>query len=294
LLGQGASAQQQGVQAALLGQGASAQQQGVQAAITGPSASARQTSMKAILQFMLINGILPIGTIDINSQRILLMNLYLNVIFKIILSNNALKQKYDASKTRNKPPYIPLTIQETFMTPPPKIYELKVYPKTNFNDADVINKLNTILETKLENATSTSGGYSKKYKFLNEMNKNVKNTKYIKKQKTLKKKIGKIKNKYELEKRINAKIKKYIKNYIEKKEKQLEDLEMKIINAKKSFTQQHRSYSLFDKKENKNRIKSRLDSKINKKVNNFNKMNNKMNNKIKFGKHKKNNTRKNY
>ena len=289
MLGQGASAQQQGQRAALLGQGASAQQQGQRAAIIGRSASARQTSIKARLQFMLTNGILPIGTIDINSQRILLMNIYLNVIFKTIISNYILKQKYDASKIQNKPPYVPLTIQETFMTSPPQIYELKVYPKTNFNDADVINKLNAILETKLENATSSSGGSSKKYKFFNEITKGVKNMKRVKKQKTLKKKIGKVKNKYELEWRINAKIKKYIKKYLEKKEKQLEDLEMKIINAKKNLTEQHYSYSLFDKKENKNRIKSRLDSKINKKINHLNKMN-----KIKFSKHKKNNTRKNY
>jgi hypothetical protein len=65
---------------------------------------------------------------------------------------------------------------------------------------------------------------------------------------------------------------------------------MQIMNAKKNVTKQQYSYSLFDKKENKNKIKTHLNSKINKKINNFNKMNNK----IKFDKHKKNNTRKNY
>ncbi len=62
------------------------------------------------------------------------------------------------------------------------------------------------------------------------------------------------------------------------------------MNAKKSLTKHlHDSISLFNKKENKNKIKKCLNSKINKKINKFNKMN-----KIKYNNHKKNNTRKNY
>ena len=223
------------------------------------------------------------------------MNLYLNVIFKTILSNNALKQKYDTLKTSNKSPYVPLSIQEKYITSPSEIYELEMYPKTNFNDIDIINKLNAILETKLETTFATSGGgrYSKKNNFFNNAIKDMAFT-YKKKQKTLKKKIVKIKNKHELENKINAKIKKYIKNYLEKKEKQLKVLEMQIMNAKKNATKQQYSYpysySLFNKKENKNKIKTHLNSKINKKINNFNKMNNK----IKYNSRKKNNTRKNY
>jgi hypothetical protein len=194
-------------------------------------------------------------------------------------------------KTLNKSPYVPLTIQEKYMTSPSENYELEVYPKIIFNDIDIINKLNAILETKLETAFATSGGgvSSKKNNFFNNAMKDM-TVSYKKKQKTLKKKMGKIKNKHELENKFNAKIKKYIKNYLEKKEKQLKVLEMQIMNAKKNVTKQQYSYSLFDKKENKNKIKTHLNSKINKKINNFNKMNNK----IKFDKHKKNNTRKNY
>jgi hypothetical protein len=269
---------------------------GTQSAI-GPVGN---VSVQGLIVRRLKRGELPFGTLrdgpyDVTPPRILLMNLYLNVIFKTILSNNALKQKYDTLKTSNKPSYVPLSIQEKYMTSPPRIYELEVYPKTNFNDIDIINKLNAILETKLETAFATSGGggYSKKNNFFKNAIKDMAFT-YKKKQKTLKKKMGKIKNKHELENKINAKIKKYIKNYLEKKEKQLKVLEMQIMNAKKNATKQQYSYpysySLFNKKENKNKIKTHLNSKINKKINNFNKMNNK----IKFGKHKKNNTRKNY
>ena len=208
------------------------------------------------------------------------MNIYLNVIFKTVISNYILKQKYDKDKTKNKPPYVPLNIQEKYMISPPTFYELEVYPETNFNDIDVINKLNAILESKLETKFALSGGgFSKKYNFLNRA---IKDIKYKKKQKTLKKKIGKIKNKHELENKINAKIKKYIKNYLKKKEKQLEVLEMQIINAKKNVYQQQHSFSI---KEN---IKSRLNSKINKKINKFNKNNNEIKNK-----NKKNTSRKN-
>jgi hypothetical protein len=239
---------------------------------------------------MLIDGILDIGKIVVNPQRILLMNLYSNVIFKTVISNYMRKQKYDALKKRNKPPYVPLTIQEKFMIPPSKTYKLNVYPKTNFNDIDVINKLNAILETKLETKFAITGGSSTKYNFLNDIIKDVNKLKRIKKQKTLKKRIGKIKNKHELENIINAKIKKYIKKYLEKKEKQLEELEMKIIKAKKSLTQQQQQqYYLFNKKEYKNKITRDLNSKINKKINKFNNV--KI---IKSNKHKKNNTRKKY
>jgi hypothetical protein len=291
----------QGVGQAMSGVGT----QGVGQAVSGISAQGAlgpvgNVSVQGLIVRRLKRGELPFGTLrdgpyDVTPPRILLMNLYLNVIFKTILSNNALKQKYDTLKTSNKPSYVQLSIQEKYMTSPPRIYELEVYPKTNFNDIDIINKLNAILETKLETAFATSGGggYSKKNNFFKNAIKDMTFT-YKKKQKTLKKKMGKIKNKHELENKINAKIKKYIKNYLEKKEKQLKVLEMQIMNAKKNATKQQYSYpysySLFNKKENKNKIKTHLNSKINKKINNFNKMNNK----IKFGKHKKNNTRKNY
>ena len=291
----------QGVGQAMSGVGT----QGVGQAVSGISAQGAlgpvgNVSVQGLIVRRLKRGELPFGTLrdgpyDVTPPRILLMNLYLNVIFKTILSNNALKQKYDTLKTSNKSPYVPLSIQEKYMTSPPRIYELEVYPKTNFNDIDIINKLNAILETKLETAFAISGGggSSKKNNFFKNAIKDMAFT-YKKKQKTLKKKMGKIKNKHELENKINSKIKKYIKNYLEKKEKQLKVLEMQIMNAKKNSTKQQYSYSysysLFDKKEKKNKIKTRLNSKINKKINNFNKMNNK----IKFGKHKKNNTRKNY
>jgi hypothetical protein len=235
---------------------------------------------------MLINGIIgDDGPYSVTPPRILLMNIYLNVIFKTVISNYLLKQKYDKDKTKNKPPYVPLNIEEKYMLSPPTFYELGVYPETNFNDIDVINKLNAILKSKLETKFALSGGFSKKYNFLNRA---IKDIKYKKKQKTLKKKIGKIKNKHELENKINSKIKKYIKNYLKKKEKQLEELEMKIVNAKKNVYQQQ---NLFSVKENKNKIKSRLNSKINKKINKFNKFN-KNNNEN--SNNKKNTSRKKY
>ena len=238
-------------------------------------------------------------------------------IFKTIISNYIQKQKYDKDKTKNKPPYVPLNIQEKYMISRPAFYELEVYPKTKFNNIDVINKLNEMLGSQLETTLAISGGFSKKYSILNNaIKKDMKDVKYKKKQKTLKKKIGKIKNKHELEIKINAKIKKYIKNYLENKEKQLEVLEMQIINPRKKIyiknylenkekklkvlemqivnakknvyqqQQQQQQQHSFSMKENKNKIKSRLNSKINKKINKFNK--------IKYNNHKKNNTRKNY
>ena len=70
------------------------------------------------------------------------MNIYLNVIFKTIISNYIQKQKYDKDKTKNKPPYVPLNIQEKYMISRPAFYELEVYPKTKYNNINVINKLN--------------------------------------------------------------------------------------------------------------------------------------------------------
>jgi ATP-dependent Lon protease len=184
------------------------------------------------------------------------MNLYLNVIFKVLLLNNILKQK------------IPLKIQEKYIHDPnPVYYDIPTYPKINFNDINVINKLNEMLETKIENTLASTGGGSifDKNKILNDIMNDVNKLKNIKNNKTLKKKIGKVKNRHELEDKINAKIKKYIKIYLKKKEKQLENLELQIINAKKNLDVQ------FNKKENKNKIKSRLNSNINKKINKFNK-----------------------
>ena len=213
------------------------------------------------------------------------MNLYLNVIFKVLLLNNILKQKYNQSKLPT--PYDQLTIQEKYLVSDPQNYVIPDYPKINFNDTNVINKLNEVLETKLKIifASTGGGGIFDKNKFLNDMMNDVNKLKNIKNSKTLKKKIGKVKNRHELEDKINAKIKKYIKIYLKKKEKQLEKLEMQIINAKKSLDFQ------FNKKENKNKIKSRLDSKINKKINKFNKNKNSNEN---SNKNKKNTSRKKY
>lgn len=224
------------------------------------------------------------------------MNLYLNVIFKTLLLNNLLKQKHDQLKISNKPAYVPLQIEEKFiLSLGPQIYSLRNYnfPKTHFNDIDVINKLNTILETKIKTTFSGIGGAFNKNKFLNEFMNDVNNLKNIKNKKTLKKKIDKIKikDRHELENKINSKIKKYIKNYLKKKEKQLEVLEMQIINAKKKLYTTSSSLSSleFNKKENKNKIKSRLNSNINKKINKF-----KTNNNENGNKNKKNTSRKKY
>lgn len=217
------------------------------------------------------------------------MNLYLNVIFKTLLLNNLLKQKHDQLKVSNKPAYVPLQIEERFLLTfdRPEIYALRNYnfPKTHFNDIDVINKLNTMLETKIKTTFAGMGGGGK---FLNEFMNDVNNLKNIKNNNTIKKKIGKIKikDRRDLENKINAKIKKYIKNYLKKKEKQLEILEMKIINAKKKL---HTPSLEFNKTENKNKIKRNLNSKINKKVNKF-----KINNTNTNGNNKKNTSRKKY
>jgi hypothetical protein len=265
------------------------------AAITGPNVALGGLLRDPMVVFMLRNGILNIGTIDINNPRFLLMNLYLNVIFKTLLSNNMLKQKYDESKIQNKSPYIPLVIQEKYMISPPEYYQLEDFPKTKFNDIDTINKLNSILETKLnENIFMGAGASATGINLKENTNTRIKNkkNKFLikfknikpKKNKTIKKKIRNIKYKNELKREINTKIKKYIKNYLEKKEKQLEILESQIINANNNFNKQK-----FNKEENKNKIKKILNSNINKKINIFNKYKNKIN-----CKNKKNNTRKNY
>ena len=256
----------------------------------------------------LSRGELPTGTlipgnIDVTNPRFLLMNLYLNVIFKTLLSNNILKQKYDESKIQNKPPFIPLGIQEKYMISPPQFYQLEAFPKTKFNDLDVIRKLNDVnLKTKInENVfigaganTVTKINLKENTRILNKKNKfliKLKNIK-TKKQKTIKKKIRNIKHKAELKHEINTKIKKYIKNYLQKKEKQLEVLESQISSATNANTNTNRTnkYNFsFNKQENKIKIKKILNSNINNKINKFN--NNKYN-KSKCA--NKTNTRKNY
>jgi hypothetical protein len=248
---------------------------------------------------MLRNGVLNVGTIDISNQRFLLMNLYLNVIFKTLLSNNALKQKYDRSKIKNKSPFVPLVIQEKYMISPPQFYQLEAFPKTKFNDLGVIRKLNDVnLETKInENILIGAGTTVTKMKLKeNTRIKNKKNNFLIKlknikpkKHKTIKKKIRNIKqHKNELKHEINTKIKKYIKKYLQKKEKQLKVLESQITNAINANANIINRYS-FNKQENKSKIKKILNSNINNKINKFNKhkYNNSNNN-------KKKNTRKNY
>jgi len=199
--------------------------------------------------------------------------------------NNILKQKHTLSST-----YVPLTIQANYILSDPRYYDIPVYSKINFNDINVINKLNEMLETKIKITLASTGGriIIDKNKFVNDIMNDVNKLKNIKNNKTLKKKIGKVKNRHELEDKINAKIKKYIKNYLKKKEKQLEKIELQIINAKKKLHVPF--YSLeFNKKENKNKIKSRLNSNINKKINKFNKNKNEISNK-----NKKNTSRKKY
>ena len=251
---------------------------------------------------MLRNGVLNVGTIDISNQRFLLMNLYLNVIFKTLLSNNALKQKYDRSKIKNKSPFVPLVIQEKYMISPPQFYQLEDFPKTKFNDLDVIRKLNDVnLETKINENIFMNAGTSRvtvmKLKENTRIN-NKKNNflikfKHIKtkKQKTIKKKIRNIKqHKNELKHEINTKIKKYIKKYLQKKEKQLEVLESQITNSINANANIINRYSFgFNKQENKSKIKKILNSNINNKINKFNKHKHKYSNN-----NKKNNTRKNY
>jgi hypothetical protein len=212
------------------------------------------------------------------------MNLYLNVIFKVLLLNNILKQRSKSSQ------YVPLKIQEKYMSiNRTNYYDIPIYPpKINFNDIDVINKLNEMLVTKIKITVASSGGgnFFDKNNFLNDIMNDVSKLKNMKNNKTLKKKIGKVKNRHELENQINSKIKKYIKMYLKKKEKQLETLELQIINAKKKLDVQ------FNKKENKNKIKSRLNVNINKKINKFNK--NKNENGVSANKNKKNTSRKKY
>ena len=210
------------------------------------------------------------------------MNLYLNVIFKVLLLNNILKQKHNKSSD-----YVPLKIKEKYISSVQN-YDIPTYPKINFNDINVINKLNEMLETKIKITLASTGGriIIDKNKFITDIMNDVNKLKNIKNNKTLKNKIGKVKNRHELEDKINAKIKKYIKNYLKKKEKQLEKLELQIINAKKNLDVQ------FNKKENKNKIKSRLNSNINKKINKFNK--NKNENGVSANKKKKNTSRKKY
>jgi hypothetical protein len=264
-----------------------------------------QAASAVRVQNLIITGLsrgeLPTGTliqgnIDVSNQRFLLMNLYLNVIFKTLLSNNALKQKYDRSKIKNKSPFVPLVIQEKYMISPPQFYQLEDFPKTKFNDLDVIRKLNDVnLETKINENVFMGAGTTRvtvmklkeNTRINNKKNKFLIKFKHIKtkKQKTIKKKIRNIKHKNELKHEINTKIKKYIKNYLQKKEKQLEVLETQITNA----TNTNRYSFGFNKQENKSKIKKILNSNINNKINKFNKHKHKYSNN-----NKKNNTRKNY
>jgi response regulator RpfG family c-di-GMP phosphodiesterase len=217
------------------------------------------------------------------------MNLYLNVIFKVLLLNNLLKQKHDQLKIPNKPQYVSLEIEERYILTfhRPQIYQVVTYnfSKLHFNDIDVINKLNTILETKIKITFAVGmGGASNKNKFLNEITNHVNKLKHVKNRKTLKKKICKVKNRHELQDKINNKIKKYIENYLKKKEKQLEALEIQIANAKNSYGFE------FNRQERKNKIQKVLNSNINHKVKKFKKH---KHNKSKY-ENKKNSTRKRF
>ena len=225
-------------------------------------------------------GILRETEADMLKQRILLINLYLNQIFNKIILNY--KQK------KLNPTLDDLTIKSTYKykdkTDPSIINHAFNFPdfpvkKINgTNDEKIISKINSLLDQdKLISLTSCddesassaaaaaggSGGLNK--------NKNMYPLRR-RKQKTIKKKIRNIKNKYSLKHKIKNKINKCIKKCI-----------------KKNSIQQQKKEK---QKENKVRIKKFLNSKIYEKINKFklNKTKNYSKNKSYSNKY----TRKNY
>ena len=186
----------------------------------------------------IVSGILPNAIPgEVSEERILLMNLFLNEIFKTILVNNYLKK--DA--LQKKINFVPIYIQKKYMSTESR-YNLHSYPEINDdNDEIIINKLNLLLdqdkklifETCYEyESRERGGGHKNKYKV-------SKNLIRRRKQKTIKKKIRNIKNKNSVKnkiknrinKKINDKIKKYAKKYVEnniKQQKQQEKIKYRI------------------------------------------------------------------
>jgi len=200
-------------------------------------------------------GILRETETDMLKQRILLINLYLNQIFnKIILNYKQKKLNPDStikSTYKYKDKTDPSIINHVFNFP-----NFPVKKINGTNDEKIISKINSLLDQdKLISLTSCddesassaaaggSGGLNK--------NKNMYPLYPLRriKQKTIKKKIRNIKNKYSLKHKIKNKINKCIKKCI-----------------KKSSIQQQKQEK---QKENKIKIKKFLNSKIYEKINKF-------------------------
>ena len=226
----------------------------------------------------IVSGILPNAIPgEVSEKRILLMNLFLNEIFKTILVNNYLKK--DA--LQKKISFVPIYIQKKYMSTESR-YNLHSYPEINDdNDEIIINKLNLLLDQDKKLIFETcyeyesgerGGGHKNKYKV-------SKNLIRRRKQKTIKKKIRNIKNKNSVKnkiknrinKKINDKIKKYAEKYVEN-------------NIKQQKQQEKIKY----------RIKKLLESKIHEKINKFKSNKTKYCNKNKSDPSRQKYTRKNY
>jgi hypothetical protein len=174
-------------------------------------------------------GLLSPIRYDMSTQRILLINLYLNQIFNTIIL------KYKKQKTN---PAADLTIKSTYKYKDPltinHAFDFPIYPQIyRKNDEKVISKINSLLdEGNTIRLISCGGGGLNKHK-------------NIRKRKTIKKKIRNIRNiinKKSLKNKINKKIKKCIKKNIKQKKQQ---------------------------QENKHKIKKFLNSKIREKINKY-------------------------
>jgi hypothetical protein len=160
-------------------------------------------------------GVLPRTRYDMSTQRILLINLYLNQIF------NAIILKYKKQKTN---PAAELTIKSTYKYKDPLIinhaFDFPVYPQIyRKNDEKIISKINSLLEGNKIRLISCGGGGLNKH---------------TRKNKTVKKKIRNIRNKNSLKNKINKKIKKCIKKNIKQKKQQQENKHIikKFLNSK--------------------------------------------------------------
>jgi hypothetical protein len=229
-----------------------------------------------IIVASIFSGILPNAIPgEVSEERILLMNLFLNEIFKTILVNNKLKK--DA--LQQKISFVPIYIQKKYMSTESR-YNLHSYPEINDDDDEIIvNKLNLLLDQDKKLIFETCyeyesgervGGYKNKYKV-------SKNLIRRRKQKTIKKKIRNIKNKNSVKNKINKKINKKINEKIKKY------AEKYVKNNIKQQKQQEKI---------KYRIKKLLESKIHEKINKLKLNKTKYWNKNKSNRRK--NTRKNY
>ena len=204
-----------------------------------------------IIVASIFSGILPNAIPgEVSEERILLMNLFLNEIFKTILVNNKLKK--DA--LQQKISFVPIYIQKKYMSTESR-YNLHSYPEINDDDDEIIvNKLNLLLDQDKKLIFETCyeyesgervGGYKNKYKV-------SKNLIRRRKQKTIKKKIRNIKNKNSVKNKINKKINKKINEKIKKYDEKY---------VKNNIKQQKQQEKI------KYRIKKLLESKIHEKIN---------------------------